>query len=36
MLQNQIKLFSGSSHPEFAKKIAQSLNIELGDITTKN
>ena len=33
MLQDQIKLFSGSSHPELAKKIAQSLNIELGTIT---
>ena len=32
MLQDKIKLFSGSSHPELAKKIANKLNIELGNI----
>ena len=32
MLQNKIKLFSGSSHPELAQKIADNLGIGLGDI----
>ncbi len=32
MIQDKIKLFSGSSHPELAKNIADILGIELGDI----
>jgi ribose-phosphate pyrophosphokinase len=33
MLQDKIKLFSGSSHPELAQAIADNLGIRLGDIT---
>ena len=32
MLQEKIRLFSGSSHPELAQKIAENLGITLGDI----
>ena len=31
-MKDKIKLFSGSSHPELAEKIASELGISLGDI----
>ena len=32
IMKDKIKLFSGSSHPELAQKIAQELGMELGDL----
>ena len=29
---NKIKIFSGNSNPELAKKIAQQMGVELGDV----
>jgi len=35
MKNNELKVFSGSSNPELARKICQSLDIELGALTRK-
>lgn len=35
MTNSELKVFSGSSNPELAKKICQALNIELGALTRK-
>jgi ribose-phosphate pyrophosphokinase len=35
MTNSELKVFSGSSNPELAKKICQALKIELGALTTK-
>jgi ribose-phosphate pyrophosphokinase len=33
--QKRLMVFSGRSHPELAQKIAEHLNVELGDVTLK-
>jgi ribose-phosphate pyrophosphokinase len=35
MKDNELKVFSGSSNPELAKKICQAMDMELGALTTK-
>jgi len=35
MKDNELKVFSGSSNPDLAKKICQAMDIELGALTTK-
>ncbi|MCF7832186.1 MAG: ribose-phosphate pyrophosphokinase [Candidatus Marinimicrobia bacterium] len=35
MKDNELKVFSGSSNPELAKKICKAMDIELGALTTK-